>query len=75
MVVRMTAHELGLFKVCYSIGETAALLSTSRDAIYAMDKRGEIKIVKLGPKKSRVFGADIAAYLNDLRQQRAGQAA
>jgi excisionase family DNA binding protein len=67
-VVRMTAQELGLHKVCYSIGETASLLSTSRDAIYAMDKRGELKIVKLGPKKSRVFGADIAALLNKLRE-------
>jgi excisionase family DNA binding protein len=64
----MTPHELGLFRVCYTIGETAELLSTSRDAVYDMNERGEIKIVKLGPRKSRIFAADIAAYLNKLRE-------
>jgi excisionase family DNA binding protein len=51
----------------YSIGETAELLGTSRPSIYEMAHAGRLKIVKLGPKRSRVFAADIAAALNELR--------
>jgi excisionase family DNA binding protein len=62
----MTPREHGLDRALYSVKETARLLSTSRDAIYKMAHAGKLKIVKLGPKKSRVPGADIAALLNEL---------
>jgi excisionase family DNA binding protein len=64
----MTAQELGLHKVLYSINETAELLSTSRDAVYDMVHRGKLRLLKLGPKKSRILGAEIALVVNELRE-------
>jgi excisionase family DNA binding protein len=65
----LTPGEYGMRKVCYSINETAELLSTSRPAVYEMARAGKLKIVKLGPKKSRIFAVGIAAMLNELSQQ------
>jgi hypothetical protein len=67
----LTPSELGLDRVCYSIGDTAELLSTSRDAIYEMSQRGEIAILDLGPRKRRVLACEIADHLNRLRLQAA----
>jgi excisionase family DNA binding protein len=67
----MTAQELGLDKVLYSINDTAKTLKTSRTAVYAMIHRGKLRLVKLGPKKSRILGVDIAAVVNELLEQAA----
>jgi excisionase family DNA binding protein len=66
VVISMTAQELGLDKVLYTINETAQTLKTSRSAVYEMVHCGKLRLVKLGPKKSRIPGVDIAAVVNDL---------
>jgi excisionase family DNA binding protein len=48
----LTMHELGLVRVCYSVGATATILSTSRPTVYAMVHAGKLRLVKFGPKKS-----------------------
>jgi hypothetical protein len=69
----LTALELGLTRACYSIADTAKELQTSRDEIYEMDKRGEITILDLGPRKRRVLAIEIADHLNRNRQQAAAR--
>ena len=56
----------GLFKAAYSVHDTLDLLSIGRTTFYALAKRGDLKITKLG-KKSLVYATDIAALLSRLR--------
>jgi excisionase family DNA binding protein len=57
----------GLLHILYSINATADAPGTSRPAIYEMVRKGELEMVKLGPKKSRITAESIIQHLNKLR--------
>jgi hypothetical protein len=69
----LTPSELGLDRVLYPIRDTAQLLSTSRDEVYAMAERGELTILDLRPRKRRVLACEIADHLNRKRLQAAAR--
>jgi excisionase family DNA binding protein len=68
----MTAEQFGLNNPVCTINETAKALRTSRSAVYAMVHGGKLRLVKFGPKKSRIITADIVAVINEALAEAAG---
>lgn len=58
-------RAFGLIKAAYSVNETLDLLSIGRTTFYALVKRGDLKVTKLG-NKSLVYAVDLVALLSTL---------
>lgn len=68
----LTVQNLGLSKAAYSVNETLNILSVSRTSLYEMVKKGSIRPTKYG-KKTLFLSADIAAFLNNIRNAEVSQ--
>jgi excisionase family DNA binding protein len=67
----MTAAELGITDPLYTVKQTCKLLKTSPTGVYGMVHSGKLRLIKLGPKKSRIIGPDIVTVLNKLLESAA----
>lgn len=65
-------QDFGLVKAAYSVKETIALLAIGRTFLYSRVRAGDIKATKCG-KKTLFLSADIAAFLNKIRNAEVGQ--
>lgn len=62
----MTATELGLTKVSYSVEETLSITSLKRTSLYKQLKLGNLKATRCGGR-TYFLAVDIAAFLTKLR--------
>ncbi len=68
----LTPQALGLTKAAYSVNETLSLLSLGRTSLYSLVKNGDLQPTKYG-KKTLFLSADIAAFLNKIRNAEVSQ--
>jgi excisionase family DNA binding protein len=61
----MTAAEWGITNPLYTVGECCKIFKTSPTGVYEMVHRGKLRLLKFGPKKSRIPGPDIVSTLNE----------